>query len=155
MDPMKATRRAYTDMLRRMRDPRHPAFRRYGGRRLQIGLTYFGVRGWEHFLSDLGPRPSPAHSIDRANNDLGYIRGNVRWATAKQQAMNRRNARPLTWKGETKRAAEWAAITGIPLGTIKRRLHARWSVERALSTPPNAMKRRVRKTPEPTITESA
>lgn len=46
--------------------------------------------GFTLFFEHVGPRPGPEYSLDRINNDYGYFPGNVRWATAKQQAANRR-----------------------------------------------------------------
>jgi hypothetical protein len=47
-------------------------------------------RDFAVFLTEVGPRPSRYHSIDRIDNEKGYWPGNVRWATAKEQAQNRR-----------------------------------------------------------------
>ena len=68
----------------------HPEYFRYGGRGVQV------CPQWLHdparFIKDMGPRPTLKHSIDRfPDKDGHYEPGNVRWATPKEQANNRRN----------------------------------------------------------------
>jgi hypothetical protein len=44
----------------------------------------------QDFITYVGKRPSPQHSLDRIDNDKGYEPGNVRWATRGIQYINRR-----------------------------------------------------------------
>lgn len=80
----------------------------------------------------LGERPSIAHSIDRINNDQGYERGNLRWATRSQQANNRRNTALLTIDGITKPLTEWADSTGVKYVTLYARLRRGLEPKKAL-----------------------
>lgn len=62
----------------------------YGARGITVCDRWLGVGGFSNFLEDVGLPPSPQHSLDRINNDGNYEPGNVRWATLKEQANNRR-----------------------------------------------------------------
>lgn len=44
----------------------------------------------------------------------------------------------IVYRGESKRIAAWAAIVGLPHMLVRKRLHAGWSIERALETPAQA-----------------
>jgi hypothetical protein len=72
-------------MKERCRNPKATSWKNYGSRGIMVKLKSF-----EQFLAEVGPRPSSRHSIDRVNNDLHYQPGNLRWATPKEQASNRR-----------------------------------------------------------------
>lgn len=53
----------------------------------------------EAFVRDVGQPPSLDHTLDRIDNFRGYEPGNVRWATSKQQARNKRNNVRMEFQG--------------------------------------------------------
>jgi hypothetical protein len=79
---------AWKNIKQRIFNPAHPDFRNYGGRGLT--MTPEWATSFEAFLRDVGRRPADHLTIERINNDLGYIPGNVTWATREAQARNSR-----------------------------------------------------------------
>lgn len=74
--------------------PGSSGFHKYGARGIAVCAEW--REDFAAFLAHVGPRPSPQHSIERKDNEGDYEPGNVRWATAKEQARNRRSSRMLT-----------------------------------------------------------
>jgi len=83
----------------------------------------------------IGPRPSPAHSLDRIDNSRGYVPGNLRWATAREQNRNRRGTRRVEIDGQIIAAIELAERNGIPATTFHSRLRRGWSALEAATLP--------------------
>lgn len=93
------------------------------------------------FISDMGPRPSSLHSIDRIDNNLGYYKDNCRWATKSEQARNRRTNRIITIDGRAQCLAKWAEEYGVEQYVILNRLKRGWSDKMAVSAPLGSRKK--------------
>ena len=124
--------RIWDSMVRRCHNPKHQAFKDYGGRGITVCASW---RKFENFFQDMGRAP-PGMWLDRINNNGNYEPGNCRWATPTQQGRNKRTNRLLTVGDVTATVPEWAERSGLKRTTIKERLRRGWSPLRAVTAPP-------------------
>jgi hypothetical protein len=131
--------RAWIKMKYRCRSSAHSA--RYSNRGITICERW--EKSFENFLSDMGLRPSPKHTMERKNNNLGYSPDNCCWATRKEQANNRECTKFVTIKGVTMYVSDAVKLTGLPRSVIYERLNKGFSDEEACAVIDYRINRRI------------
>jgi hypothetical protein len=81
-------------------DPNDISYKNYGLKGINLSDSFRS--SFLSFYSEVGDPPSDSKlwSIDRIDNTLGYVEGNIRWATSTQQARNK-TMRVDNYSGET------------------------------------------------------
>lgn len=127
----------FSSILQRCNNPKSTCYLRYGGRGIKVAPEWSSFDGFPAFLTYMGPRPSPKHSIERIDNDGHYSPGNVKWALKYEQDRNKSSNVFLTFNGETLCQTDMAAKYGLSVATLIHRLRKGWSVEKSILTPIN------------------
>ena len=87
------------------------------------------------FLADMGPRPSPRHTLERKRNAEGYSPRNCKWATPSEQQRNKRDNHIIRVDGRAQCVTAWADDYGLDPRLVFQRLDYGWSPVQALTTP--------------------
>ena len=122
--------RTWLNIKARCCNKNHLDFPGYGGRGITVCDEW--KESFEAFYRDMGPRPSPQHSIDRRENDKGYSKENCRWATQKEQCNNRRTNVVYDFDGEKKTLTEWCQEFNVDYELVRKRIKKGISFEDAL-----------------------
>lgn len=112
--------RIWRAMRFRCTNDTHSSYSRYGGRGIRVcpewDTSFVAFRIWalsHGYAEDL--------TIDRKDNDGDYTPDNCRWATIKEQGLNKSGACLVNVNGVTKSVCKWSKETGIHLTTLYRR----------------------------------
>lgn len=112
---------AYQGCISRCTRKSNSSFGDYGGRGIEFRFNSF-----EEFYAEVGKRPSPNHSLDRIDVNGHYEKGNIRWATLKEQCSNRRSNIYLGFNGKTLTVSQWGKMLGLPEASIRSRKKQGW-----------------------------
>ena len=131
-------RRKWFAIRGRCEDPVNRFYPSYGGRGVRLSEEFRNPLAFIDYMRSVGDvRDAFAHKleIDRIDNDKGYERGNLRWATRTEQNRNRRVSLNVEYDGERMHFKEFVErycsvglsraaglyYEGVPLEEIARR----------------------------------
>lgn len=111
-------------MRQRCYNPKYNQYDDYGGRGIEVCARWND--SFAYFAEDMGDRPE-SFTLDRIDHDGNYEPGNCRWASRRDQQLNRRNNVRLSFGGVTMTMKEWSEHLSISYGTLKKRVASGWS----------------------------
>lgn len=123
--------RLWSMMLDRCNNQKNKYYPRYGKRGIKVCERW---ETFDNFYADMGERPN-GKSLDRIDNDQGYTPDNCRWASPREQNINKADNRRLTYQGKTQTLLEWSEELGINYNTLNTRVQRGWPDERVLGQP--------------------
>lgn len=143
----RLTFQSWRSMLNRCYYPRQKAYAEYGAK--GVVVCSFLRESPENLVAFIGHRPDDKPTLDRFPLRTGnYTCGqceeclancwqpNVRWASRKDQALNRKSNVYLEAFGKKMTLSQWAEASGMDPDTIQTRIkRGGWDVPRALTTP--------------------
>lgn len=135
----------WKSMKDRCRNPNNKCYHNYGGRGISVCAEW--IHSYETFLKDVGRKPTPKHTLERIENNKGYYKGNVRWATRTEQMNNTRANVNVTINGVTKNLKQWCIEKGLYQSSVYRRMKKGWSIQDAIYTEKKEGKHKIKQVP--------
>ena len=112
----------WSRIKQRCTDLNFTGYEYYGGRGITVCDEWKGdFLAFYNYVSKLEHFGEEGYSLDRINVNGNYEPGNVRWATAKEQARNKRTTIFVEYNGEIISLQEAAERSGIGYITMKSR----------------------------------
>lgn len=118
--------KAWQAMFGRCYRTSNKRYKDYGGRGITVDNRW---RSYENFFADMGPRPSPRHSLERLKNEESYGPSNCVWALPHDQMTNRRNSFFVDGVPLSDLAREY----GIRANVLRFRILKGWPLQEALT----------------------
>lgn len=103
------------NMIQRCHNEKCKNYVNYGARGIKVCDRWReDIRNFYNDVSVLPHFEEDGYSLDRIDNNGDYTPDNVRWATNREQNMNRRNTLVVEYNGETHTLLEWSDILNVP-----------------------------------------
>lgn len=131
----------WNGIIHRCYNEKSDFYQDYGNRGIKVCKRWLK---YKNFYNDLIDTHDPKLTLDRVKNNKGYRLSNVRWATKREQALNRRSNNIITCRGITAPFIIFSDLSGNKPTTIYNRIARGWDLEKAIFTPSRYRKKIVK-----------
>lgn len=111
--------RIWRNMKNRCSNPKSTDYKHYGGKGISYCIEWENFKG---FFNDMSSSYKDNLSLDRIDVNGNYSKENCRWATNREQALNKIDTIYINFKGKNVTLVELSEKTGIKYITLYQRI---------------------------------